>query len=444
MNRNATIIAVVAVCLVVVGAATVVILNDRADHNELAEEHVNMLVDGDYQNFYDNSHSALRSAVGGSPERLGDLWDKYTESLGEFKSIERVNVRDVGNVITTSSCAFENWGLLLTITFNSENKIVGLFFGYYEPEELYDLPEGLKENPIKINEGTKWELPGMLTTKGEDQSKVAAVIVHGSGPNDMDASIGSNKPYRDIAWGLAQQDIDVLRYDKRTFVYGSGSSDDPSKLTVKEETIDDAISAAKLLKEKGYDTVYLIGHSMGAMLGPAIISESDGAFDGFISLAGSPRTLQEIQYDQNWNAVKGLPIADAYKQQFDAEMAKMELLNSWSEAELLENTIFGISAYYVKDMVSRDAGTIAKGLDVRMLFLQGSEDFQVFADVDLSEWKDILKGKSNAQFILYNGLNHLFMESQGSYAGTADEYNFKSNVDQTAIDDMAKFIKSGT
>ena len=49
----------------------------------------------------------------------------------------------------------------------------------------------------------------------------AVVLVHGSGPNDRDESVGGVKPFRDLAWGLASKGVVVLRYDKRTKVYAA-------------------------------------------------------------------------------------------------------------------------------------------------------------------------------------------------------------------------------
>ena len=307
-------------------------------------------------------------------------------------------------------------------------------------DDIGIIPAGLEDIDVKVNAGGKWELDGKITASSAGQSDIAAIIVHGSGPMDMDGAMGPNKMYQELAWGLAQHGIDVLRYDKRTYVYGSSSSDVPAKLTVMEETINDAVAAAELMKDRGYEKVFLIGHSMGGMLAPAIVNESGGLFDGFISMAGSPRTISEIQADQNlalatiWNS--------AYVNEFvKSELAKLDQLDTWTESELLSRTIFGLSAYYVKDMISRNAGDIAASLNVPMLFLQGSADFQVSADKDFGKWKEILGGREEVEFILYDGLNHLFMVSQGPDAGTVNEYYHKGHIDQMVILDIAEFIK---
>ena len=43
-------------------------------------------------------------------------------------------------------------------------------------------------------------------------------------------------------------------------------------------------------------------------------------------------------------------------------------------------------------------------------------------------------------FVLNDGLNHLFIESEGPYAGTTAEYNGHGSVDSGVVDDIAGFI----
>jgi fermentation-respiration switch protein FrsA (DUF1100 family) len=63
--------------------------------------------------------------------------------------------------------------------------------------------------------------PATLTMLAGIASVPAVVLVHGSGPNDRDGTGGVNKPFKDVATGLASRGIAVLRYDKRTRVHGA-------------------------------------------------------------------------------------------------------------------------------------------------------------------------------------------------------------------------------
>src|SRR5690606_39772268 len=76
------------------------------------------------------------------------------------------------------------------------------------------------ERDLAVGEGER-ALPGTLAMpKGDGPASgkgvPAIVLVHGSGPQDRDETIGPNKPFLDIARGLAAQGIAVLRYEKRT------------------------------------------------------------------------------------------------------------------------------------------------------------------------------------------------------------------------------------
>ena len=97
----------------------------------------------------------------------------------------------------------------------------------------------------------------------------AVVLIHGSGPHDRDETIGPNKPFRDLADGLASRRIAVLRYEKRTRHHGGKMLG--TTVTIKEEVLDDAVAAAELLRQTpGLDPkrVFVVGHSLGAMLAP--------------------------------------------------------------------------------------------------------------------------------------------------------------------------------
>ena len=64
----------------------------------------------------------------------------------------------------------------------------------------------------------------------------------------------------------------------------------------------------------------------------------------------------------------------------------------------------------------------------------------MYADVDFAAWEDALSDDPDAEFVLYDGLNHLFIESEGPYAGTTAEYNGRGSVDSRVVDDIAGFI----
>lgn len=145
--------------------------------------------------------------------------------------------------------------------------------------------------PITVAADADYPLPGLLTLPDGAGPFPAVLLVHGSGPQDRDEAVGPNRPFRDLAVGLADLGVASLRYDKRTFAHGKRLADAlQGRLSVEEEVIRDALCAAALLRAEPLirpDRVYLLGHSMGGMLAPRIDAEG-GAFAGLIFWAGTP------------------------------------------------------------------------------------------------------------------------------------------------------------
>ena len=264
-------------------------------------------------------------------------------------------------------------------------------------------------------------------------------MVHGSGAQDMNETIGAagNQPFADIAHGLAEQGVASLRYNKRTLQYPD-EPQDPQKLTIEYEVLDDAAAGAQLLKStQGVDPdhIYVLGHSLGGMLAPKI-TEQNG-LDGLISLAGSPRTLEDILYDQSMDEIEKQGLTGDKK---DAYVSQLNLLidQAKNAKQGDSNVILNAPGNYWYSLNSIDTPDIAKSLSVPMLFLQGGADFQVYPEKDFNEWKTLLAGKPNVEFKLYPNLNHLFMQSSGEKS--LADYDGKANVDPQVITDIAQWV----
>jgi uncharacterized protein len=142
------------------------------------------------------------------------------KGCGTDPRVRRIGDKDM--VITP--CEFERTTIDIQLAFDSAGRISGLVFRpSVRAAAAYTLPSYAKPSSFVEREltlgSTEWALPATLTTPTGAGPWPAVVLVHGSGPNDRDETIGANKPFKDFATGLASRGIAVLRYDKRTMVH---------------------------------------------------------------------------------------------------------------------------------------------------------------------------------------------------------------------------------
>ena len=303
---------------------------------------------------------------------------------------------------------------------------------------------------IVVGKDTKYPLKGILTLPDNITEPVPAVVlVHGAGSSNMDEKVGKITPFKDLAEGLAKQGISCVRYNKRSFSYGLKMVMDKKNIvTVKEETIDDAIMAANLLKnDSRIDTskVFIIGHSMGGMLAPRIDAEG-GNFRGLILMAGSPLPMEKImliQLEEQMAEMKGLTKKIISKQldKFTALFEGLyELTDEAAKATKIGN---GVTLYYFKEMGQPSVEDYLNKTDKPMLIMQGEKDFQVRADRDYAAYQKILVGRSNVTFKLYPGLSHAFVPATYEDISMAKkEYSIEKHIGDDVISDIANWIKS--
>lgn len=305
----------------------------------------------------------------------------------------------------------------------------------------------IKEN-IVVGRGTKYPLKGILTLPENLSRPVPAVVfVHGSGASNMDEKVRKLTPFRDLAEGLAKHGIASARYDKRSFAHGLKLIREKD-VTVKIETMEDAILATEMLKKDSRidkENIFIVGHSMGAMLAPRIDAEG-GNYKGLALLAGSPRKLEEIMLDQNeevLQSAKGL-VKWIVKKQVAKITAMFEGLYELSDEEAKKKKVGGgTTLYYFKEMGEHSAPSYLEKLEKPVIIMQGEKDFQATVEKDFQAYKELLKGKVNVTFCLYENLNHAFVPSiYGNIMKAKQEYNVEQHIGKDVIEDLARWIWS--
>lgn len=311
---------------------------------------------------------------------------------------------------------------------------------YKAPE--YDKPSSYKEKEVVIGSGD-WKLPGTLTVPDGNGPFPVVILVHGSGPNDKDETLGPLKPFRDIAIGLAAKNIATFRYEKRSFEHNLKFGL-INKVTVKDETTDDALVAANFLaKQKIIDpsNIFVLGHSQGGLLIPRIMTDKDSKlFKGAVIMSGPSRFMGDLMVQQ-YEYLMNLNMAT--KEQLDMIKVQIDLIKSdnFSPENPPQGYAMG-TPYWWADMKAYNPTEMAKEVTKPMLILQGERDYQVTAQEDFNGWKDALSERENITFKLYPKLNHMYTEGDGK--STPQEYFTKANVPLYVIDDIATWVNTLT
>ena len=300
---------------------------------------------------------------------------------------------------------------------------------------------GIIEEKVSVGE-RPWKLPGTLLIPECDEPVPAVVLVQGSGATNRDEHIYSVRPFRDIANALSQQGIAVLRYDKRTYVYPNEmySGSRFRHMTVKEEVIEDAIYAGQMLAiddRIDADRIYILGHSLGAMLAPRIVSESGDLFHGMILACGTNKTFLEVLLRQARDADY---ITEKQRQQL---LKDGQAIYGMTEEETKTARFDEIYDYYYWEMLQYP--TAAEYLDALKrptLIINGSNDIQVIEEEGRETWEQVLDMDAPWLTCYWTDVNHMMMRPQVSDAvkGTVGEYKVDCTVAKDITDLMADFI----
>ena len=423
------------------------------EDTQAAQQVVTQLAQGDFAAVEQRLAGNIRQQL--PAERLQATWQALETQVGSFKEqlgAHTFQVQSTEMIIVT--CAFAMVNLDVNVSFSSAGEISGLTItpvgsveqqltSSYEPPAYVKL-DSFKEQEVQVGQG-EWVLPGILSMPVGKGPFAAVVLVQGSGPHDWDETIGPNKPFRDLAWGLASQGIAVLRYDKRTKVYGTKIQDLMATFTVKEETIDDALAAVALLRRNAQvnpQQIMVLGHSLGGYLLPRI-GTADPAIAGLIVLAGMTRKLEDTILDQ-YTYIFLLSGTLPAEQQQQLEELKKQVARVQDPALSLSTPAaelpLGVPPAYWLDLRDYQPAIMAQALPQPMLILQGESDYQVTME-DFQGWKDALGTRNNVQFKSYPGLYHLFMPVEGGGKATPAAYNVAGHVVVEVVVDIARWIK---
>ena len=380
-----------------------------------------------------------------TPAFLRDRAGAEIKGFGKLGTIgQPVIAKDGGNTLVSFPVQFSKVSVNIQFTLTESRQLAGLYFRpanaplppvWQRP--AYSKPESFRAREVTVGDDA-WKLGGTLLVPTGKPPFAAMVLVHGPGPSDRDETVYSNKIFADLAEGLASRGVAVLRYDKRTKTYGVAMSE--MDYTVEQETVEDAVRAAALLRrqpEIDAKRIFVIGHSLGGYLAPRIAAQ-DGRLAGLVFLAANARPVEVMALEQN-EYVASLgngPSPEVQKRLADLR-AEVFKIRNLAPGKSNPPVLMGLPLAYLLDLKGYDPLAAAKRLAIPMLFLQGERDFQVtMKDFDL--WKAALGGRSNVTFRAYPALNHLFLAGEGK--SSPAEYRVAGNFSAEAVGDIANWL----
>lgn len=412
-----------------------------------ADAFIEAIEKGQFDKAVRNFSPALLKVV--DEKRMEGYWTALPQQMqaGALKHIGDAKLKSKNAVHTSVEIplVFEKATVPLTVSLNRQGQIDDFSVLFLPPaqkiaeEPTYSKPDTFTEKEVIIGEGT-FALPGTLTMPKGEGPFPAVILVQGSGPLDQDETAFALKPFRDLAHGLASQNIAVLRYNKRTFEHAAKTMFDPAH-TVDKETTEDALHAVDLLaKTANIDTnqIYVLGHSQGGLMLPQILSKgADKPIAGGILLAGPARTLPDIMLDQFEYLAS---IGQLPKDQLELMKKQIELLKdpNFSGKNPPKEFTFGQPMFW-DSIRNIKAADMAKEQTRPLLILQGERDYQVPAKTEFTLWKETLAHRDNVAYKLYPKLNHFFTEGEGQISNPEEYFN-PANVPSYVIDDIAAWI----
>lgn len=377
-----------------------------------------------------------------SAEKSREVLDALKKQYGPFAKELDATPKKLGKLNgVIFRLRFEKSIIKLQMALDAKGQMASFLIVGVESIKGWRPPRYVKKDRFETRAATvqhdNIELPAVLTLPVGDQRVPGLVLVHGSGPHDEDETIGPNKPFRDLAEGLASMGVAVLRYEKRTHKYGTEMK--AEDVTLAEETIDDALAAAALLRKEPRvdpDRVFVLGHSLGGMAAP-FIAARDEQLAGIVILAGSARPLVDIVEEQiAFIANADGSLSEEEKKQIEEVHQAAEAIRAGKLDEVRKPLLGAPSAYWQRISAMDPVAEAAK-LRCPMLIIQGGRDYQVTTKC-FDRWKAGLTRRSDVTFRLYDQLNHLMITGKGPPSPA--DYGKAGHVSKKVVQDIADWI----
>ena len=261
---------------------------------------------------------------------------------------------------------------------------------------------------ITINEF----IDGTLLIPNDVEKPNLAIIIAGSGPTDRNGNQNmlKNNSLKKLAEELSKEGLATFRYDKRIVKQIRKNNVD---MNIRfDDFITDAISVLNYFKNNdAFNKVYIIGHSQGSLVG--IVAAKEGA-DGFISLAGAGKPIDEVIIDQ---VTATAPMfAEDTKRVFSI-MKEGKTTTDFPQALI---SIFNLEVQpFMMSWMAYNPQEEIRGLEIPVLIINGTKDLQVSED----EANLLHSANTNSTLKIIEKMNHILVPIEGDTLENSKSYN---------------------
>ena len=306
-------------------------------------------------------------------------------------------------------------------------------------------------------------LAGTLVVPEGEGPFPAVVLTSGSGAQDRDETIVGHKPFLVLSDAFALAGIASLRFDDRGI---GGSTGDPVGATTADLATDTAAAVEFLAADGRFDSIGIVGHSEGGIIGPMVANDSD-AVDLVVLLAGPglPGLDVLLRQTEDLMRVEGAPEADiAWQISWRREVLEVsassvpddeavEAIRAIVSAALenppadvaqtvdpsmTEQFVTAFTDPWMRYFLAYDPAPALEDLDIPALALIGSLDVQVSAEENIPALESAFDANGRATVSELEGLNHLFQKAE---TGAVSEYaRIEETFSAEAIDLITAWI----
>lgn len=259
-------------------------------------------------------------------------------------------------------------------------------------------------------------LRGTIVMPAGTDRVTGVLLLAGSGPIDRNGNppSGHNDVLRRIAYGLANAGIGSLRADKRA-VGGSVS------IVMREEDLrfdayaDDAVRWVDFLRaQPRIDSVFIIGHSEGALVGTVAAQRT--RLDGLVAIAGAGSSVGSVLRQQFATGPVWTPSMRAAAGHIIDELEAGRTVGQLPP-ELAAMFRPSVQPYLISQFRYDPAVEIAR-LRLPILIMQGNRDLQI----SVADAQRLAAAAPKADLVLLDGVNHVLRDAPADRDGNLALY----------------------